>query len=287
MSIQERVLAFGVGEDRLIGVLTSHAAPADTGVVVVVGGPQYRAGSHRQFVHLARRVGAAGYPCLRFDYRGMGDATGYLRNFEQVAADIGVAIDALMQAEPGVRQVALWGLCDGASAALLYLHERRDPRVRGLALLNPWVRTEAGEARTRVKHYYVERLMAPEFWRKLATGGVRLDAVTGLIANLRRSRKIGRDTASQRAYPERMAAAWNAFDGSILLLLSEQDYTAREFEEYTSASGPWQQTLAAREPRLARLAGADHTCSTPQARMAAEDATLDWLTQWAARAAGG
>ena len=39
-------------------------------MVIVVGGPQYRAGSHRQFTLLARHIAAAGYPVLRFDARG-------------------------------------------------------------------------------------------------------------------------------------------------------------------------------------------------------------------------
>ena len=49
---------------------TSFAA--SRGMLIVVGGPQYRAGSHRQFTLLARDVAATGVPTMRFDYRGMG-----------------------------------------------------------------------------------------------------------------------------------------------------------------------------------------------------------------------
>lgn len=277
MNYHERVVEFTVEGHALFGVLCSRPQAQDVGVVVVVGGPQYRAGSHRQFVHLARRLAAAGYPCLRFDYRGMGDSEGALRDFETVGDDIAAATDALLAAEPGLRRVVLWGLCDGASAALLYLHDRRDARVCGLALLNPWVRTGASQARTRVKHYYLQRLMAPDFWRKLIVGGVRLAALSGFIDNLRASRQLGHEAPRQLAYPERMAAAWAAFEGRILLMISEHDYTAREFEEYAAASQAWQCTLAARHPLQVALADADHTCSGPQARIAAEDATVAWL----------
>jgi len=54
----------------------ADAAAADTGVLIVVGGPQYRVGSHRQFVMLARFLADHGVPCMRFDYRGMGDVSG-------------------------------------------------------------------------------------------------------------------------------------------------------------------------------------------------------------------
>ena len=56
--VHERVLLLECEGDRLLGIV-SEAAPdkdAPIGVVIVVGGPQYRAGSHRQFVQLAREL---------------------------------------------------------------------------------------------------------------------------------------------------------------------------------------------------------------------------------------
>src|SRR5690349_24048098 len=57
------------------------------GVLLVVGGPQYRVGSHRQFALLCRRLAGRGVPALRFDYRGMGDADGAARTFESVRSE--------------------------------------------------------------------------------------------------------------------------------------------------------------------------------------------------------
>ncbi|HBZ05431.1 MAG TPA: hydrolase 1, exosortase A system-associated, partial [Massilia sp.] len=44
----------------LYGIVSLPAAPHPRGVLIVVGGPQYRAGSHRQFTLLARDLAAAG-----------------------------------------------------------------------------------------------------------------------------------------------------------------------------------------------------------------------------------
>ena len=281
--VREEAFAFGCEGQTLLGILHHPAAAggaaqaARTGVVVIVGGPQYRAGSHRQFVHLARALAAAGHPVLRFDVRGMGDSSGALHDFEQITPDIGAAIDALIERVPGVRNVALWGLCDGASAALLYLHERRDARVHGLCLLNPWVRSEASLARTHVKHYYARRLREREFWLKLLSGGVAAGALAGLIRNLRLTRQGAGAAVHAAAFQDRMASAWAAFEGRILLVLSGEDYTAREFEEYVATASPWAGLLAAARVGRHELADADHTFSSARHRGEVAQATAQWL----------
>jgi exosortase A-associated hydrolase 1 len=280
---RDEALVFDCAGTPLLGVLSRPAArpAAAVGVVVVVGGPQYRAGSHRQFVMLARHLAAAGFPVLRFDARGMGDSAGAQRSFEELGDDVRAAVSALMEAEPGLRGVVLWGLCDGASAALLALHERADPRVLGLALLNPWVRSVASLARTHVKHYYRQRLMERAFWAKLLRGGVALQALRDLLGNLRAAFGGGgrrrRAVAEALPFQQRMARAWATFDGGILLLLSERDHTAQEFIEFSQGDAAWQAALRARVPQRVTLAGADHTCSDPAAQAAAEAATLQWL----------
>jgi exosortase A-associated hydrolase 1 len=249
---------------------------------MVVGGPQYRAGSHRQFVQLSRAIAAAGTPVLRFDVRGMGDSTGGKRTFEQLTADTGAAITDLMAAQPQLRRVALWGLCDGASAALLYLQERADPRVAALCLLNPWVRSEASLARTHIKHYYRQRLMQREFWLKLISGRVAGGAMRSLWGNFRAARSEPRSSVSGGGahavgYQIRIAQAWQRFAGPVLLVLSGQDYTAREFTEFLDASPVWRGALTKPNVRRHDMAQADHTFSAQaDARQLTQD-TLTWL----------
>lgn len=278
----EQPVTFECQGERLLGVVSApEGAPGagDLGVVIVVGGPQVRTGSHRQFVQLAWHLAAQGLPTLRFDVRGMGDSSGAQRSFESLGADIGAAIGALLQARPEVRRVALWGLCDGASAALLYLHERPDPRVAALCLANPWVRSEASLARTQVRHYYRQRLLQRGFWLKLLRGGVAGEAWRGFIGSLRATRGAAptAQAAAEAAYQVRMARAWQAFGRPILLLLSGDDHTAREFADVAASDPAWRGALA--QPGLTRhdLRDADHTFSDPAACHAAEQCTSAWL----------
>ena len=150
MKYTEETTVFPCAGESQVGILAVPETPAAVAVVVIVGGPQYRVGSHRQFLLLSRALASAGFAVLRFDYRGMGDSPGELRDFQAVSKDIAAAVDALQARLPPVKQAALWGLCDGASAALLYCQETGDPRVAGLCLVNPWVRSETSLARTQI-----------------------------------------------------------------------------------------------------------------------------------------
>ena len=279
MNYTEQTATFACEQDTLAGILAVPEIAASVGIIVIVGGPQYRAGSHRQFVLLSRLLAASGYAVLRFDYRGMGDSTGEPRDFSQVTPDIAAAISAMQTRLPSVKHVALWGLCDGASAALLYCHDSSDARVSGLCLLNPWVRSEASLARAHVKHYYTRRLVQKEFWTKLFSGKVAISALAGLWQNVRLINGRSRSSAAgqQQPFQHRMALAWRKFDSGILLLLSGDDYTAKEFLEYARMDAAWAGLLERAQVVRHDLAGADHTFSGSAPRAEVEFLTLDWL----------
>ncbi|WP_218017861.1 hydrolase 1, exosortase A system-associated [Roseateles chitosanitabidus] len=295
LSHRDSVLGFDCEGDALVALLSEPAAAAgdeataETGVLLIVGGPQYRVGAHRQFTLLARALAASGTPCLRLDYRGMGDAEGAMRDFADVDADIGAAIDAWQGARPRLRRVVIWGLCDAASAALLYAHRRRDPRVAGLCLANPWVRTETSLARAQVKHYYLDRLRQPAFWRKLLSGRVGLSAVRELLGKLALARApaaasgatgdgAARGARDTRHYSEQMADGLRGFAGPVLLILSGDDVVAQEFLDRCRDGGPaWQALLSRPGLRRADLAEADHTFSTAAWRARVERLTADFV----------
>jgi len=280
----EEATLFDCAGSRLVGILARPQAPAETGVVVIVGGPQYRAGSHRQFTLLARRLAETGHSTLRFDYRGMGDSEGEPRDFLNVTEDIAAAIGELQRLVPSVRKVALWGLCDGASAALLYVQTTQDARIRGLHLLNPWVRSAASLATTQVKHYYAQRLRQKEFWIKLASGKVAASAVNELMRAVRTmaSGSRSQDDADTQTFQQRMARGWRDARSNIMLVLSGTDYTAKEFLEHAGADDAWKGLLDAAHVTRHDLPQADHTFSNAAARGEVEALTASWLQHNAA-----
>jgi exosortase A-associated hydrolase 1 len=276
MNFEDHPCRFDCHGDLLYGILSIPEKITAKGIVIVVGGPQYRAGSHRQFALLARELAADGVPVMRFDYRGMGDSEGDSRDFDNIGDDIRCAIDHFMQAVPGMREVAIWGLCDAASAALFYACQ--DPRVTGLALVNPWVRTQTGMARTYLRHYYASRLLAPELRQKILQG--RFDYLAAgrsffSLLHAAFSKKIPHTTL-----PDRMFDGYSRFRGKVLLILSGNDYTAREFADLSSASGKWTRMLADGRTLRVELAGANHTFSTAEWREKVAGHTRRWIKSW-------
>jgi exosortase A-associated hydrolase 1 len=279
--IQERAVAFDCEGDRLYGVISLPDAPATRGVLIVVGGPQYRAGSHRQFTLLARSLAAQGIAAMRFDYRGMGDSEGAMRDFEQVGADLRRALDCFCAELPALRHIALWGLCDAASAISFYAGG--DARVGGVALLNPWVRTEGGAARATIKHYYRARLFDRGLWGKILRGrfdyAAALSSAWGLARSaLRPARHPA--AAPAAALPERMRDGLARFDGRILFMLCGADLTAQEFGDVADGDALWRRLMAERRVTRFLLPGADHTCSQRAWHEQVVGWTCEWMHDW-------
>lgn len=275
----ETAAIFECGGEALVGILTRTAQETDCGVLLLVGGPQYRVGSHRQFVLLARRLAQAGFPVMRFDYRGMGDSAGGARDFAAVGDDVAAAIDCFQRDCPTVRKVVLWGLCDAASAALLYCQARKDARVAGLCLLNPWVRSAESLAKTQVKHYYGRRLMEKAFWLKLITGRLPVRAALAELAGkLLLATRRQPAAVSNAPYQQRMAQGLREFSGPVLLILSGDDYTAKEFLERARSDPPWRGLLQQPNLQRADIPDADHTFSAARHRGRVEEIVVQWLS---------
>lgn len=286
MSKNEQAIEFECAGELLVGILSGTGHPAGRGVLIVVGGPQYRVGSHRQFTLLARHLAEHGVPAFRFDYRGMGDGAGEVRTFESVGADIRCAIDQFFTSVPELKEVVLWGLCDGASAALFYAHH--DARVSGLVLLNPWVRSEEGAARAQLRHYYLRRLLQSTLWQKVARGEFKIREATVALARsvvdaMRRrapSRPFENLPAGDAPLPDRMEDAMQRFRGKVLLILSGNDLTAQEFKDVVARSRHWRRLLAGDRATRFDLPEANHTFAQREWRSQVERWTEEWVKKY-------
>ena len=285
-------LVFDCMGSQLVGMLHKSRASdksSSLGILIVVGGPQYRVGSHRQFVLLARSLADDGFPVMRFDYRGMGDSEGATRKFSAVDEDIKSAIDNFYQQCPDLSGVVIWGLCDAASAALFYAYQ--DNQIKGLVLLNPWVFTEQGAAKTYLKHYYRERLFSPDLWKKIAT--LKFDYhqsfkslfsfLNKLIHSKLHTKEVNKEKGesilvdSNLPLPDRMRECLSRFKNPVQFILSGRDLTADEFREAVNSDKGWGELFSSRAIDVIEVPEADHTFSSEVLRNKVAEITLNFM----------
>ena len=269
----ESAISFTINQQSSLGILHRPESAISTAVLIVVGGPQYRVGSHRQFLQLSRFLATQNIISFRFDVRGMGDATGEKQSFEQLDDDIKAATDCLLSQCPNVSKVIIWGLCDAASAALLYAPQ--DSRIAGLILLNPWLSNEQAMAKTMVKFYYLQRLFSADFWKKLLKGKVNIgsslkDASDNVASTMQTQ------SNDEQSYQARMLVGAQQFSGPVCLILSGNDLTAREFLEQTQSDSGWKRFVKGK-CQIFNLLDADHTFSNRDLKAEVERISVQFV----------
>jgi exosortase A-associated hydrolase 1 len=232
---------------------TIDEAPGTTGLLIVSGGNETRAGAFSSQARLAADIAAAGHPVLRFDRRGAGDSEGVNSGFRHSAEDIAAAVAAFRAQCPSAKRVIAFGNCDAASALML----SGGDGFAGLILSNPWTyedeQADAPPPPSAIRARYAAKLRNPRELVRLLTGKVNFAKLArGLVS-----------ASSKRPAPSGLADAMKAglagFGGPVRLLVAERDRTGQAF-----LSG-WDE----RDPRLHRCAGADHAYS--------DDASREWL----------
>ena len=275
-SANERPLVFDCDGDELLAVV-HEGATGSAGLICAAGGGQYRVGSHRLYVQIARYWAARGVTVMRFDQRGVGDSDGLFGGFESTLIDIEAAVRAFRETCPDVGNLYLLGLCDSAAAALMAAPMVSD--VTGLVLINPWVHSSNLEARTRLSRYYAGRLRSRDFWSKARRG--ELDIRESLRSFLGYVRKAGASARSGEEgtphYVGRMRAALKAFSGEVLIVLSGQDLVAQQFRQLVAADSEWRDALDSPRVSIVNHETADHTFSYREHRELLQDSVLSWL----------
>lgn len=239
-------------------LLSLLSAPADEavrqqghmGILMLNAGAIRLLGPNGMYVPLARTWASQGHTVLRVDIGGLGDSPPYAGSPDNVVyspnalSDVRRAI-AHLQAQPGVRQVVILGLCSGAYHA--FKSAAHGLPVDAVVMINPltffWkegmsldqhTRTDARVMEDIARHRQV--LWRPATWLKLIKGGI---SPARLI-------QIGQETlkwAGNKAY----------LAGARLLRLRIKDDLASELTRIALRGIPMYFVFSDTDPGLAML----------------------------------
>ncbi len=236
--MMRRHLDFDCAGQRLAATLDE--APGKTGLLMVSGGNETRAGAFSGMAALAARIAYHGYPVFRFDRRGVGDSGGRNRGFREAEPDIAAAIAAFRAEAPQLQRIYGFGNCDGASALMLASGQGLD----GLLLANPWtIENDTGALPpAAIRSRYMGKLRDPGELLRLLRGQVSL-------AKLARGlRHAIRAPAPTNSLARELRNGLGQFSGPVRILLAERDRTAQAF------IATWDKS----DPRIARCPDATH-----------------------------
>lgn len=247
---------------------TLDAAAGRTGLLIVSGGNELRAGPWSSQAQIARKAAQQGFPVFRFDRRGIGDSEGDNGGFPSSAPDIAAAIAAFRQHAPQLERIVAFGNCDAATALMLMAGHGLDALVLG----NPWTFEQHGTlsddaadpapmAPSVLRRHYLKRLTDLGALCRLLTCKVKLRQLTGSLVSAARA------DAGPSALVQQMAAGISGFAGPVSILLAGNDRTAQAF--MTS----WDRS----DPRLQLCPGASHSFAEAEARIWLENQILSAL----------
>lgn len=275
-------------------------APSEFIVVMVNGGAQTRCGSHRMQQQLALAWQQAGLASVRFDFPGYGDADGPPGNFIDHAQSLEQIPDQLCSYFGKPRPLVFFGLCDGATAALL-ASTKINPMA--LMLLNPWLRIEQNHSAVMLKFYYLNRLMTPAFWQKVVRGEWKVkQSLSSLIRFLKPApiTTAKTDSDSQQQNGERPSFTqasestdqtvlralqyWLQYKGPVQLVLSSADLTASECHQLLQQK---KYRKLSQQAAITEISNANHTVTDPAHFDLLAEVTTRWLTQLVQRSHQG
>lgn len=221
-----RHLTFACGSYRLVG--TIDEAQGGTGLLLVTGGNELRAGAWSGQAQFAARIATEGYPVFRFDRRGCGDSEGSNGEFRSSADDIAAALAAFRAECPRLTRVVAMGNCDAASALML----ARGAGCDALILSNPWTfeSDAAAEAQPEVvRSHYRRRLADPAAIKRLLTGQVALGQLVRSLLS------AAKPAAAPTTLVQDMLAGLAEFPGPAVILIAERDRAGVAFLPHRNA----------------------------------------------------
>ncbi len=217
--LEEEVITFDSGGNRLLGILSRPSAPGPpgTGVLLLSPGLKHRVGPHRLHVKLARFYSSLGLPVFRFDFHGTGDSEGELPSedipdlHERIQngffrEDARAAL-AVFCERAGLERVIACGLCGGAITGV-YLAES-DSRVSGIVGFQLPVKVidQDADYSERISSgfsdfilmLYLKKLVNPSAWKNFLSGKSEYRLIWKTA-----TRRLGRLLGLGRGIPAKM-----------------------------------------------------------------------------------
>ncbi|WP_108810264.1 hydrolase 1, exosortase A system-associated [Sphingorhabdus sp. Alg231-15] len=254
-----------VCEDQLLAGTLDHGQ-LTTGLLIVSGGNEIRAGAHAGMAKLAARMAEKGFPVFRYDRRGIGDSSGANRGFLETQADIQSALACFHKSSPHIEKIVAFGNCDASSALALF---GAQVAIDGFILANPWV-IENSEPASDAPTAPPPSAIRSRYWERLKNPQSIIDLLTGKI-NLRKlanglKQAIQKQTNTNLSV--QLQTGLNRLAKPCHIVLANRDTTARAFLAAWDSKG-FRKTRSSPQITIASLDSASHSF--------ADDPSERWL----------
>lgn len=223
-----KIVAFQCANEALVGTL--DGGTATTGLLIVSGGNEIRAGAHRGMAMLAQRLADTDIPVFRYDRRGIGDSSGANTGFEQSSDDLAAAVATFRGQCPHLTRLVGFGNCDAASTLALF---HRQAGLDALVLANPWTIDIPDDLppAAAIRARYVERLTNPSTYLRLLRGSVDLRKLAKGLTKLSGARNAGGSSLATR-----LRTALASIGTPVRIVLAKGDATAIAFAASTAGA---------------------------------------------------
>ncbi|MFQ5810472.1 MAG: alpha/beta fold hydrolase [Armatimonadota bacterium] len=257
-----------------------RGGPGSVGVVFLHGWSGNRRGPHDILVAAARRYCEAGFPSLRFDFRGRGDSGGDMdeANLVTMISDTKAAVQHLGEG-CNLGAVVLVGICSGGEVAIGAAP--LCPTVKAMTL---WSAPTVGADRSRARRakqlhnlgQYAAKLFRASTWQKALSGGLNFSMIKQALSGKGGAGETPDD--GEKARPEQ-SIPWRerflSFGGPIQFVYGTGDPTTEE------AVGYYKQ-LSSKGRMVADfhlVQGANHSFYSLSWKAELIDVTLSWLQE--------
>jgi hypothetical protein len=292
---------FGILHEPLIG------ARRDVAIILLSPGVKNRIAPHRMYNKMAAEYVALGFWVFRFDFYGLGDSEGEVR--EPLLPDLYGSIQVgrycddtrcameWMRRTYGFKQFILGGLCGGAITGVLA--GAHDPAVVGLLGLGlpvmldgssvDKIRNMTAGQLDRIRQRYVRKIFNPSAWLRLLSFKTDFRQLLRAFTASRRKRPAPAAAAGGPAAPPAGSNANPKFPPAflamlasgrpVLMLFSGSDRLYAEFQEKFLAFYQDRVNAHARYLDVEVVDRANHIFSFPEWQREMLDRTRTWLEQ--------